>query len=400
MTRRKTIPALVVGETVTALGTLRGLARVGIEAFTVTSPAQTVRHSRWYKPIPGHEGLLPEEIDRWLPDIPVGRAVVLPCSDNTVWQCSLMAEAVKSRIAMAVPTAAAIETLIDKARFATVLDRLQIPHPRTWLLDDGYVPDSVPDAAFESAFLKPADSQSFIGQYGIKAEKVSSRQKSAARLAEYNRNGFSMVLQEYVPGPAHCHFFVDGFVNRHHEAKAIFARRRLRMNPPDFGNSSCMVSLPLCEVQGAVDSTRKLLRDIDYRGIFSAEFKLDERDGEYKVLEVNARPWWFVEFPARCGINVCEMAYLDALGEEVEEVCEYRLGASMVYTRHDYFACRDSMKRKEMSIVAWAYAWLRAWRPIFAWDDPWPAFVGTFRFLSRRLGRTVKRLNERMHPLA
>jgi len=47
--------------------------------------------------------------------------------------------------------------------------------------------------------------------------------------------------------------------------------------------------------------------------VFSAEFKFDERDGLFKILEVNARPWWYVDFAARCGVDVCRMAYRDAL---------------------------------------------------------------------------------------
>lgn len=36
MNDRENVPDIIVGQTVTALGTLRSLARVGIEAFTVT----------------------------------------------------------------------------------------------------------------------------------------------------------------------------------------------------------------------------------------------------------------------------------------------------------------------------------------------------------------------------
>ena len=384
MIRREKIPALIVGQTVTAVGTLRSLARVGIEAFTVTAPGEIVRHSRWYRPIPGHEALLPEAIVEWLPDVVVDRAVLFPCSDHAVWQASRIAEDVKDHISMSISSTAVLETLIDKGRFSDLLDRIHIPHPRTWVMDDGRISCSLPESVFTNAFLKPVDSQSFIRHFGIKAERVSSKQQAIRRLAEFSQKGFSMLLQEYVPGPARNHFFIDGFVDRHQEVKALFARQRLRMHPPDFGNSSYMVSVSLDEVEGAVSSVRCVLRETDYRGIFSAELKFDERDREFKILEVNARPWWYIEFAARCGVNVCEMAYFDALGENIGEVGEYRSGARLVYTIQDYFACRDSVRRREMTISAWIHAWLRSWRPIFAWDDPWPSCVGTFRFLLRR----------------
>jgi len=62
--------------------------------------------------------------------------------------------------------------------------------------------------------------------------------------------------------------------------------------------------------------------------VFSAEFKFDERDGLFKLLEVNARPWWYVDFADRCGVDVCGMAFRDALGEEIEPVTGYKLGGA------------------------------------------------------------------------
>ena len=50
---------------------------------------------------------------------------------------------------------------------------------------------------------------------------------------------------------------------------------------------------------------------------------------------MNARPWWYVDFAARCGIDVCDMAYRDALGGDVEPVTGYELGRRCVYPRLD-----------------------------------------------------------------
>ena len=390
MNRKEKIPALVVGQTVTVLGTLRSLAKVGIEALTVTAPGEIVQSSRWYKPIPGQEDVLPEAIAEWLPDVALDCVVLLPCSDHTVWQASRVADTLKDRIAMSIASTSVIEMLVDKGQFASVLDSISIPHPRTWLLNDGRVPKSVPNDAFNDSFLKPVDSQSFIRHFGVKAERVSSRGHAAERLAEFDRKGFTMVLQEYITGPARNHIFIDGFVDRNQIVAALFARRRLRMHPPDFGNSSYMVGVAPEEVDGAARSIRRLLSEIGYRGIFSAEFKHDDRDREFKLLEVNARPWWYIEFATRCGVNVSQMAYLDALGEDVGKVGEYRCGATFVYTRNDYFACRDSVKRREMTLGAWILSWLRSWRPIFAWYDLWPSIVGTFRFVFKLSTRPLQ----------
>ena len=78
-----------------------------------------------------------------------------------------------------------------------------------------------------------------------------------------------------------------------------------------------MVSVPLADVRAPSTPCGACSAQSSYRGIFSAEFKRDPRDGLFKLLEVNARPWWFVDFAVRCGVDVCRMAYDDALGREV-----------------------------------------------------------------------------------
>ena len=84
--------------------------------------------------------------------------------------------------------------------------------------------------------------------------RVPTIEEARRRLREIIAAGMSVVLQEYIPGPCSEHHFVDGYVDRAGRVKALFARRRLRIYPPDFGNSTAMVSIPLDEVQQAVDS--------------------------------------------------------------------------------------------------------------------------------------------------
>ncbi len=395
MKHRKHMPAIIVGETITALGTLRSLARAGIDAHTVTGQTEIVRRSRWYKPIPGHEDLKPDELTDWLPNLDLQKAVLFPCSDHAVWQASRLAEMTKGRISMSVAATSALETLINKGRFATVLERLDTPRPQTWLLEDGQIPESVPEHVFRNAFLKPIDSQSFVRHFGVKAQRVSSAGEAKRELRRIIDHGYKVLLQEYIPGPADKHFFIDGFIDRHKVVKALFARQRLRMHPVDFGNSSYMVSIPLEEVQGAVDSLLTLLRETDFHGIFSSEFKLDQRDGVFKIIEVNARPWWYVEFASRCGVNVCEMAYADALGEDVDAIRDYRAGASLVYMWHDFKACSNRLSRGDNSVLTCIAQWIRSWRPIFAWGDPWPGVVNSSKYLMSQLARPLRWLRRK-----
>ena len=107
---------------------------------------------------------------------------------------------------------------------------------------------TLPDDMFTAGFIKPQDSQAFFAEFGVKACRVASREDAVAQVNHATEHGLAVMLQEYVPGPSDRHYLIDGYRDRAGAVRTLFARRRLRMEPPDFGNSSCMLSVPLAEV--------------------------------------------------------------------------------------------------------------------------------------------------------
>ena len=97
------------------------------------------------------------------------------------------------------------------------------------------------------------------------------------------------------------------------------SRQRLRMFPPDFGDSTYMVSVPLDRVRTAVESLDRLLAHLSYRGVFEAEFKYDAREHCYKLLDINGRVWAWTALGRRAGIDFPYLMWLQSQGEPVPE---------------------------------------------------------------------------------
>ncbi|HEX7113088.1 MAG TPA: hypothetical protein VF216_11645, partial [Mizugakiibacter sp.] len=210
-------------------------------------------------------------------------------------------------------------------------------------------------------------------------------------------HGLEVLAQEYVPGDATQHYFVDGFRDRNGTLTGLFARRRWRIFPPDFGNSSYCRSVPLEEVGNAVDSLGRLLAGLDYRGIFSAEFKRDARDGTFRILEVNTRAWWYVEFAARCGVNVCRMAWQDALGLPVElSRRDYPAGEGCVNLPGDIITVRSQPRAVRGPLHRILAQWARAHCHVFRLDDPRPGLSVAWEIL----GRLLRHAGRRPRPAA
>ena len=382
---------LALGSGITLLGVLRALSDVGIRALTLPDASGPARRSRWFRSAPPEfAGANAANLPRLLALLPE-RTVVMPCSDSWVRAVAALAPDINDRYPSSVAPLDSLETLVDKARFGATLDRLGLPRPETHFLSREEGLRGISPATLSESFLKPLHSQQFFAHFGVKAFRVAGSANAEKIFASCTSAGFDMLLQRYVPGPPTNHYFVDGFVDRSGVIRALFARRRLRMNPPDFGNSTAMISVPLAEVSGAPETLRTLLADLRYRGIFSAEFKRDEGDRLLKLIEVNARPWWYVEFAARCGVNVCDMAVRDALGEPVSTITTYDVGRRCVFPYYDLDAIRAELSAGRITLNEWARSWIGAYQPVFRWSDPVPAMSE----IATRVGARVRRLTAR-----
>ncbi|HEV7596298.1 MAG TPA: hypothetical protein VGO33_14975 [Gemmatimonadaceae bacterium] len=369
----------------TLLGVIRALAEAKIDVLALPDTQGAARASRWFRAAPSSfSALTPGTLSHALESLP-SSTVLMPCSDQWVRAVAGLPEQTRTRYPASIASVETIDVLVDKNLFRRILDRLELPHPATRLIRSAEDLSAVPDSMLGSSFLKPVSSQEFFARFGVKAFRTAGREGALSRLGQCIDAGLEMMLQEYIPGPPTNHYFIDGFVDRDGIVRARFARRRLRMSPPDFGNSTLMESVPVSDVRTGAATLDKLFASLRYRGIFSAEFKKDERNGTFNLIEVNARPWWYVEFAARCGVNVCDLAVHDALGESVETITHYELGRRCVFPYYDADALRAEIAGGRMGLLGAIRSWLGPYQPIFRWSDPLPALGEIARLGRRRL---------------
>lgn len=390
-------PALALGFGVTLLGVTRILARQGLPRRASVSKCDFVADTRW---LPTTEHLPPmgaaSELADYLEALPLERGVVIPCSDELALAAAELPDHVAERFPSYQSDACVLRVLTDKGAFLHALETLQVPHPRTLVLERPEDLDTVSDAELATMFIKPRHSQRFQREVGAKGLRPATREAFQAAVTALLAAGHGLMLQEYVPGPPSNHYFLDGFAGEGGEILALLVRRRLRMYPTDFGNSTFMVSVPPDEAAGAAASLRHLLGSLQYRGMFSAEFKRDERDGTFRILEVNARPWWYVEFAARAGIDVVRLAYRAALGLPIDPPKRYEVGRTMVYPYYDYFASRVVVPGRVAAAWRFIVDLVRADQAVFTWDDPGPALRHWTRRAPRIMARRLPWLRRRM----
>ncbi|WP_369930711.1 hypothetical protein [Xanthomonas sp. NCPPB 2632] len=389
------LPVIVMGRGPTALGILRSLDLAGIAAYVACPPDDLVIRSRHFQAVPGcpdWDGSPGPQAFEALADCALARAVIIAGADDAaLWLAELPHTALGWRFPVSTASREVQRLLQDKSAFAGYLKAIHVPHPRTFRLTHAGDIDVIPFDTLGRVFLKPVNSQKFSDVTGVKGLWVEGADALRETWARFHAQGFRVIAQEYVPGPPSEHFFVDGFRDGQGGYAGLFARQRRRMSPPDFGNSSCSRAVPLSAVPEAVDSIRRVLDGLDYRGIFSAEFKRDPRDGACRLIEVNTRAWTYVEFAARCGVNVCAMAWADAQCLPVTRAAsDYDTGGSCIDLYHDIASVRCSPAARHPGWIRLVIEWLRADLHVFRRDDPAPAWHFIQGLLRKRLGGSVR----------
>jgi len=381
--------AIVIGRGYTGLGALRSLRMAGIPTWVACPADDLAARSRGFRPLPGDppwDGTIDDRARERLQALPFARAVLIPCSDDAaLWTADIAGGEPGQRFLASSSTRATLEILQDKERFAAYLAGTGIPHPRTFAIAGRGDLDAIDFGRLDRVFLKPVDSQRFNREFGGKGIWVEDRAGLEEHWSRLDALGLRMVVQEYVPGGADDHYFIDGFRDREGAIAGIFCRRRLRIHPPDFGNSSYCRSIAPGDMPGAIESLEALLGQLSYRGIFSAEFKRDARDGRFKLLEVNTRAWWYVEFAARCGVNVCRMAWEDANGLPVGRAPRYRVGAGCVNLRGDILSVLSQRGPGATPLAGALWQWMRAYFHVFSFRDPRPALSLLWQGLRHRV---------------
>jgi D-aspartate ligase len=383
------VPVLVLGKHVTALGVLRTLAhRHGLETYVIEDTDDVITRSRWYRRPPTvlAETTDGEVLGAYLRTLEMPRAVLIAANDRWTQAVASLPVDLRERFPASISSRDVVDLLIDKERFRQLVERLDIPAPRTIPIDEPADLDTVPPDLLRSAFLKPTDSQRYSRRFGTKGLFVDDLPAAREHVAAAATEGIHFMLQEWIPGEVGATILIDGFVDRTGSLRGLQPRRRVRMDPPRLANTACSVTIPMAGVEGAVASIRRLLEAIDYRGILSVEFKQDSRDGQWKIIEVNPRAFWMVANVAAAGLDTPWMAYLDALELPVPALTRYQIGRYGHYEVPDAAAIVRAVAHGRRPNGSVLRPWLRGDHLMFWWRDPMPGLLDIRNAIVRRAG--------------
>jgi len=159
------------------------------------------------------------------------------------------------------------------------------------------------------AILKPAFSHLGVKALGAKALRCATADE--VRVAVERVAGIDVLLQEYVPGGDEELYTAGLFVCE--AGHLAFTGRKLKQHPPGLGIARLAEQV---DEPALVPGSVALLDELGYEGISQVEYKRDQRDGSYRLMEANFRPWIWIGLATACGTNLPLAAHRWACGDE------------------------------------------------------------------------------------
>jgi predicted ATP-grasp superfamily ATP-dependent carboligase len=160
-----------------------------------------------------------------------------------------------------------------------------------------------------------------------------------------------------------------------------FTYRRIREWPHGMGNGCYIESVKMQEIEKIITP---LIKKIKYHGIVDAEVRKDPRDNKFKLIEINSRCWMQNSLPAKCGINIPYIAYLNATGEKISTPKKIKENIKWIFMWEDFQSSMRSILKGKLSISEWikSYKGEKEYS-ILAFDDIIPFFYTLNPFYSQ-----------------
>jgi len=253
--------------------------------------------------------------------------VVLPVSLASTEALLPFQKELSRHTATLLPTMDQLQIGADKLRTLQICKDLGIAHPETWIISDERELDRVAALVTYPVVIKVA--QNLGGSRGVRfAGDTEELSKAYSDLQGISSANSALLVQEHIPGLLFDAVAVarDGYCPRIHTS----ARKLMY---PISGGVTCI------SVSSHTPKLKKLaamiLAELKWTGPVELEFKLDSRDGQFKLIEINPRFWASLGASIKCGVNFPGIAVDLAMGREV--TCNHEHDAGV---RHKFMIGR------------------------------------------------------------
>jgi predicted ATP-grasp superfamily ATP-dependent carboligase len=303
-------PALVANAHITGLGVARALSSHGIPVIAVdrsgdgvAPPSNAVDLAGQVTyPLDDPAGFR-ADVERLAAEL-THEPVAFGCMDEWVYAFATEPEGVRLPF-----DPDAVDAVLDKYELYRRAAALDVPVPETYFLDET-APETAADALEFPFVVKPALKRRFEEAIGTNVVEVGDREAFADVVATATAEDIRILAQEKVNTAVGRDHSLASYVPPEGDPLALVGNPVVRY-PPGYGTSTVVDAVDRRVVEKRATA---VIEGAGYHGISESEFVYDRDREEFVLLDINTRPWKWIDMPVTAGANLPLAAYADVTG--------------------------------------------------------------------------------------
>ncbi len=313
-------------------------------------------------------------------------SVLLAASDDALECLATHRKALSAKYRLDACNPVAQFAMLDKLQTYRLATDAGVPTPQFWSVEKDTDLTALRDELVYPLLVKPLLSHEFQKKFSrnVKFVTANNFDETQDAVELLHSLEIDVLLLEKIPGPDTqlCSYYT--YMHEDGTSAFDFTKRIVRRYPKNMGLATCHVTDHVPDVK---DLALRLFNEAGLVGLANAEFKLDSRDDQLKLIECNARFTAANGLVARAGIDLASFVYNQQTGLPLPDTEHFEDDLTMWDPIRDFRAYRELRQADEISFHAWMKSVCkRHTYPCFAWNDPFPAVVRLFQ----RVGKLRK----------
>ena len=223
------------------------------------------------------------------------KLLLVPCGDVYTELVTHFKDELLDRFICPTVDARTQEVLSNKVSFYETCEKYGLPYPKTLIITKELFAKNktiVPPFAFPVA-LKPANSVEYLDvdfEGRKKAFIIADQTELDDVLAKVYQAGYTseMICQNFIPGDDSRMRVLNAYVDQNHKVRMMCLGHPLLEDPTPQSVGNYVAIMPDYN-EDIYKKIKAFLEEIKYTGFANFDMKYDERDGEYKLFEINLR---------------------------------------------------------------------------------------------------------------
>ena len=181
------------------------------------------------------------------------------------------------------PSDKLITTISDKYQQYKLAEQAGTTLPKTSILEHSDQMEMLKHTLSYPVLIKALDVNEWRDKVSgsVKGFVAETSESFCSQVSPLLTKKIKLVVQEIIEGPDTNHFKYCAYYSSDDKALCEFTLRKIRQNPIHFGVGAVVESIEYDEL---MDAGRKLFQSIGYKGVGSAEFKLDQKFRQFYTM--------------------------------------------------------------------------------------------------------------------